>query len=57
VDGRNVDFRPFMEPDGVGDERHTSPKKYTIGSGTWHGMLPLIIFSDDERYWITKQGK
>lgn len=55
LDGRHVEFRPFMEPDGVGDIRETAPKKYTYGCGRWHGMMPIIIFSDDERYWITKQ--
>ncbi len=57
IDRWKVVFEPFVEPDGIGDERKTSPKKYDIASGTWHGILPLIIFSDDERYWITKQEK
>jgi hypothetical protein len=57
IDGWKVVFEPFVEPDGVGDERKTLPEKYDIASGTWHGILPLIIFSDDERYWIAKQEK
>lgn len=57
IDRWKVVFEPFVEPDGIGDERKTSPRKYDIASGAWHGILPLIIFSDDERYWITKQEK
>lgn len=57
IDRQSIFFEPFVMPDGVGDKRATAPQKLDTANGTWHGILPLIIFSDDDKYWIRKQEK